>query len=307
MKNVEFLHQLFDRLWATYRDRVTSVRDYEQVLATAGADFQNDHIAFRSIAWQEPAAGISSIARPFQALGYRPEACYHFADKHLQAIHLEPPRNNSSGREPLPKLFVSELEAWQLDPQQRQHLAGSLDQHRRPLSLDMLDCLARLGSSETPDTAGALDTLCDWFHQRPWPPPVRSDVEAVAEVSQYAAWVLVHGYAVNHFTGLINAHRVEVLDSIEKTAAALAAAGVPMKSDIEGEAGSRLRQTATEAVVVDVEVTEAGQPSTMPWTYAYFELAERGQVIDSESGESARFEGFLGPQATQLFDMTRRS
>jgi len=307
MSNVEFLHQLFDRLWATYRDRVTSVRDYEQVLATAGADFQNDHIAFRSIAWQQPAAGISSIARPFQALGYRPAACYHFPNKHLQAIHLEPPGDDSSGREPLPKLFVSELEAWQLEPQVRQHLAGSLDQHRQPLSLELLDRLARIGSSETPDSAGTLDTLGDWFHQRPWPAPERSDVEAVAEVSQYAAWVLVHGYAVNHFTGLINAHGVEALDSIEKTATALAASGVPMKSDIEGEAGSRLRQTATEAVVVDVEVSEAGQPATMPWTYAYFELAERGEVMDSESGEPARFEGFLGPQATQLFDMTRRS
>ena len=126
-------------------------------------------------------------------------------------------------------------------------------------------------------------------------------------MSQYAAWVLVHGYAVNHFTGLVNAHQVESLDSIEKTAAALAAAGVPMKSDIEGEVGSRLRQTATGAVVVDVEITESGQPASMPWTYAYFELAERGTVIDPSTGESTRFEGFLGPQATQLFDMTRRS
>ena len=307
MKNVEFLHQLFDRLWATYRDRVTSVRDYEQLLATAGADFQNDHIAFRSIAWQQPAAGISSIARPFQALGYRPAACYHFPTKHLQAIHLDPPDNDSANSKPLPKLFVSELEAWQLDPADRQHLAGSLDQHRRPLSLEVLDHLARIGSSPTLDSETTLETLSDWFHQRPWPAPERSDVEAVAEVSQYAAWVLVHGYAVNHFTGLVNAHRVESLDSIEKTAAALAAAGVSMKSDIEGEAGSRLRQTATEAAVVDVEVTEAGQTTNLPWTYAYFELAERGEVIDSESGESTRFEGFLGPQATQLFDMTRQS
>ena len=94
--------------------------------------------------------------------------------------------------------------------------------------------------------------------------------------------------------------------TIEKTVARLQAAGVPMKSDIEGVAGSRLRQTATEAVVVDVDITEAGQPASMPWTYAYFELAERGEVIDPATGEPSRFEGFLGPQATQLFDMTRR-
>ena len=43
------------------------------------------------------------------------------------------------------------------------------------------------------------------------------------------------------------------------------------------------------------------------WTYAYFELAERGEVVDRESGESTRFEGFLGAQATQLFEMTRKT
>ena len=38
-----------------------------------------------------------------------------------------------------------------------------------------------------------------------------------------------------------------------------------------------------------------------------FELAERGEVTDPDSGARQRFEGFLGPQATQLFDMTKRT
>jgi hypothetical protein len=45
----------------------------------------------------------------------------------------------------------------------------------------------------------------------------------------------------------------------------------------------------------------------MAWSYAYFELAERGTVLDPDSGQRRRFEGFLGPQATQLFEMTKRS
>jgi hypothetical protein len=305
MTNVEFLQQLFDRLWEAYRARVTYVRDYEQVVASTGATFLNDHIAFRSIAWQQPSAGISSISRPFEALGYRPAACYHFPDKHLQAIHLEPPIEEPPEQRSLPKLFVSELQAWKLDESSRNHLAHSLNHHRPPLSIDLFDQLARIDSTD--QRSENLETLVAWFLQRPWPAPGRSDVESLAEISQYAAWVLVHGYAVNHFTGLVNAHGVEPLATIEKTVARLQAAGVPMKSDIEGVAGSRLRQTATEAVVVDVDITEAGQPASMPWTYAYFELAERGEVIDPATGEPSRFEGFLGPQATQLFDMTRRS
>ena len=305
MTSVEFLQQLFDRLWDAYRSRVTYVRDYQQVVASAGATFLNDHIAFRSIAWQQPTAGLSSISRPFEALGYRPAACYHFPGKHLQAIHLEPPVDESPDHRPLPKLFVSELQAWKLDESSRRHLSHSLDHHRPPLAIDLLGRLARIDSTE--HHSALLETLAAWFLERPWPAPRRSDVESISEVSQYAAWVLVHGYAVNHFTGLINAHGVEPLATIEKTVSALQAAGVPMKSEIEGAVGSRLRQTATEAVVVDVEITESGQTGSMPWTYAYFELAERGEVVDPATGEPSRFEGFLGPQATQLFDMTRRS
>ena len=78
-----------------------------------------------------------------------------------------------------------------------------------------------------------------------------------------------------------------------------------MKPEIEGAPGSKLRQTATEAVHVDVEVRDQGQPATMPWTYAYFEIAQRGLVTDPETGQRELFGAFLGPQATQLFEMTR--
>ena len=78
-----------------------------------------------------------------------------------------------------------------------------------------------------------------------------------------------------------------------------------MKQSIEGERGSKLRQSATEAVVIDVDVLRDGHPTRVPWTYAYFEFAERGTITDVESGKAMRFEGFLGPQATNLFEMTR--
>src|SRR6185295_9932850 len=110
----------------------------------------------------------------------------------------------------------------------------------------------------------------------PWILAAKEDVAALNKTSQYAAWVLVHGYNVNHFTSLINSHGVAALDDIEKTIAALQKAGIPMKTEIEGARGTKLRQTATEAAMVDVPVREGGTVTKMPWTYAYFELAERG-------------------------------
>jgi hypothetical protein len=106
---------------------------------------------------------------------------------------------------------------------------------------------------------------------------------------------------VNHFTASIDAHGVESLGDIEKTVAALKAAGVPMKPEIEGAPGSALRQSSTQAVVIPTPMRVGSRTVNVPWTYAYFELAERPLL------HGHRFEGFLGGQATNLFEMTRRS
>ena len=293
-----FLAELFDTLWEKYRERVSYVRDYEQAVEAAGATFVNDHIAFRTFAAAEPLAGIASLSRVFEALGYAPAGVYHFADKHLSAIHYQ------HANADLPKLFISELKPWELSAEANERIAKLVASHRPPIAADVLRKLANLDDSST--NVESLRTLvADYIQVLPWSLPERADVEALNEESQYAAWVAVHGYNVNHFTSLINSHRVEPLDSIDKTIAVLSSAGVPMKPDIEGEVGSKLRQSATGAAVIEVDVLEGGRPTTMPWTYAYFELAERGEIIDPATGKPGRFEGFLGPQATQLFEMTK--
>jgi len=297
-----FLAALFDTLWQRYRDRVGYVRDYERVTADAGATFVNDHIAFRTLAGQRPLTGIAGVSRIFEALGYRSAGCYNFPDKKLTAVHYQ------HAHAELPKLFISELRTWELSAAAREILARSLGAHRQWIADETLAKLYSLddaGDDGVPQEL--LDQVALQFHELPWNPPDKADVAAINEESQYAAWVLVHGYNVNHFTALINSHDVDSLGDIEKTSAALAAAGVPMKDEIEGEPGSKLRQTATGAAVIDVDVCDGDKLATMPWTYAYFELAERGEVTDPETGRRQRFEGFLGPQATQLFEMTRKT
>lgn len=293
-----FLAELFDSLWDRYRERVEYVRQYEQVIRQAKATFVNDHIAFRTFATQQPLAGIASISRIFEALGYRAAGSYHFDDKQLSAIHFQ------HANQQLPKLFISELKTWELPPAARAIVEKSVRSHRPAIRAEVLAALANLDT----DASAAKDLLPEvvaQFHDLPWLLPPKDDVAALNKASQYAAWVLVHGYNVNHFTSLINSHGVAGLDDIEKTIAALQKAGVPMKAEIEGERGSKLRQTATEAVTIDVAVHDRGQPRQMPWTYAYFELAQRDLVVDHASGKKVRFEGFLGPQATNLFEMTR--
>ncbi len=47
-----FALDFFDRLWEQYRERVSYVRTYEEVIQKHGAKFVNDHIALRTIACQ---------------------------------------------------------------------------------------------------------------------------------------------------------------------------------------------------------------------------------------------------------------
>jgi hypothetical protein len=293
-----FLVDLFDRLWEVYRRRVRYVATYEQVIAQHKATFFNDHIAFRTFACQNPCVGICTLGRVFEALGYRAAGNYQFDDKFLAATHFQ--HENPA----LPKLFVSELQLWRLPPLVRESIQRLLANHRDLASDTTLSRLQNLDDESDFYDSLMLDAI-HWFTELPWRAAPKSDVLAANAVSQYAAWVMVHGYAVNHFTSLINSHQVSDLDTIEKTIAALQAAGVPMKTEIEGAVGTKLRQTATEAATIDVQVRDGDKLVAMPWTYAYFELAQRDPLLDPTTGKKVRFEGFLGPQATNLFEMTR--
>ena len=294
----QFLAAVFDALWNRYRERVSYVQAYERMVGSAGATFFNDHIAFRTLAVQQPQTGIASISRIFEALGYRAAGSYHFEDKQLSATHFQHPNGQ------FPKLFISELKTWELPVAARRIIEQTLVNHRPAVRADLLAELAALDNSSLPGLE-RLPEVVDLFHTLPWQPPQRADVQELNKASQYGAWTMVHGYNVNHFTSLVNSHGVPALNDLEKTMAALAAAGVPIKTDIEGERGSKLRQSATEAVKIDVAVRDGEQLTTMPWSYAYFELAERNEIVDAATGQRGRFEGFLGPQATNLFEMTR--
>ena len=294
-----FVLNLFDRLWEKFRSRVSYVNNYETLIQESGASFFNDHIALRTFCSQNPLAGISSISRIFEALGYRAADSYNFEDKHLNAIYFQHPQPN------FPKVFISELRTWELKPSSKHIIHGTLKTHRTNLPESFLADLHHLETKSESSRESLLDEAVEFFLELPWHLPEKSDLLELNLDSQYAAWVLVHGYNVNHFTSLINSHKVPALDDIEKTSKALLDSGVPMKKEIEGARGSKLRQTATEAVVIDVAVLENGKLTTMPWTYAYFELAQRDTFKDLGTGKLLRYEGFLGPQATNLFDMTK--
>ena len=296
MKSIKIANLLWDTLWQDYNHRVEYARIYEQMIQEAGANIANDHIAFRSLGLtidqkgEEINLGIPYLGKIAEALGYVKAGQYEFSDRYLKACHYRHPEQN---RFNLPKLFISELEVDALPATLAQQIKATVNAGRFFHQPDLNQWL-------TTQSPSAIVTQLKAVFSRPWQPIERSLVEAVNAVTQYGAWVLLHGYSVNHFTGYINHHHTSIYSDIEKTARALIERGIPMKNQIEGSLSTGLRQTATVAVTEMVEVGDDtnGGVSQFPWTYAYYELAERNLI------EGKLFEGFLNAQAKNLFSMS---
>ncbi|MGA7954176.1 MAG: DUF1338 domain-containing protein [Gloeobacterales cyanobacterium] len=295
MKKGQITQQLWQKLWEDYKLRVSYARIYEDMLHEVGGMVVNDHIAFRSLRLRVEGRnlGIAYLESVVKFLGYEMAGEYIFPDQKLYARHYQHPEQEKLN---LPKLFISELMV-ELLPEA---IAKMIEKTVTPGKL-----------FDTWDLERWIETAqVNQFQKiftRPWPAPLKSVVEAVHEVSQYGAWVLIHGYAVNHFTGYINRQHAPQYPDIESTTHALAQRGIPMKATIEGNVGSGLRQTATQAVTEMVPVYDdaSGLLTRIPWPYAYYEIAERN-VVEVAPGQKALFEGFLGPQARNLFEMTRK-
>ncbi|GJD22149.1 hypothetical protein RIVM261_071050 [Rivularia sp. IAM M-261] len=276
----------WNTLWRQYFTRVSYARVYQEMITNAQSTVANDHIAFRSLRLNidKVNLGIKLFEPMLRAFGYEAADEYFFPNN-LYARYYRHPQQKEYD---LPKLFISELIVEKLPPD---------------IATLIYDTVK---GANIKDINFEMAPSCDptQIFTRPWQPPSRSVVEKVNEVSQYGAWVLLHGYAVNHFTGYVNRQNTPQYPDIESTANALASLGVPMKAEIEGSVNVGLRQTATQAVTELVTVVdETEQEILIPWTYAYYEIAERYMVeID---GQRILFDGFLGDSAKQLFEMTK--
>lgn len=297
----EITGELLTRLWEKYLGRVSYAKTYADLVHQKGGKVVNDHIAFRTFNTHtgEQPEGIRAIKHIIEALEYKPVEKYIFKKKKLTAIHFEHPD------EMLPKIFVSQLEVEQLPGWAQNVIHQTVKDTPYLLSDEALELLQLLRAEKRLNLEASqflVDDLANYF-RRPWNVPFKDDVLKINDVSQYAAWTLLHGNSVNHFTAFVNFQGVEEWPDLETTCKGLSNAGIPMKETIEGQKGSKLRQSATQAVKEEVEVKTNEGSDWLNWTYAYYELAERGWV--ETEGNKKLFSGFLGEQATHLFDMTK--
>ncbi len=297
----QITEQLLERLWIQYLSRVPYAQKYADLVSKKGGNVVNDHVAFRTFNTHtgEQPGGIRAIKHILNCLQYTPVEKYEFSKKKLKAVYFEHPDKM------LPKIFVSQLEVDLLPVWAQEIIHEAVKDTPYILSDRSIELMGVLKEEGVlPRVAGEalVDDLVQYF-RRAWKIPKKADVLKLNDISQYAAWVMLHGNSVNHFTAFINYQNVDEWPDLESTCKVLELNGVPMKDKPEGKKGSALQQSATQAVKEEVQVKGEDGIEKITWTYAYYELAERGKILID--GKEVLFSGFLGEQASHLFDMTK--
>ena len=261
--------ELLSALWADYVASTPQAERIHALLTARGEMLHNDHVALRTFGVPEAGVdlGIEALARPFEALGWRPREDYRFEDKKLRARYWQ---HDEPG---LPKVFISELVVRDLSPAAQQAIGALVAQ--LPPGFDARPDLALAG--------------------RPWQVSHATYAALLAE-SEYAAWVAAFGWRVNHFTVDVNA--LSTFPDLEALGAFLVDHGFTLNDaggTIKGTPADRLEQSSTRADSIEVAFSDltARIPS------CYYEFARRYPLPTGDL-----FQGFVPASADRLFEST---
>ncbi|XP_010256410.1 PREDICTED: uncharacterized protein LOC104596811 [Nelumbo nucifera] len=252
-----------------------------------------DHLAFRTFGVHD--YGIDSMARFFLDFGYTQREELRFPAKKLKALWFAPPTTSSSDsgtgvNGPLPRIFISEL---------------LVDE----MSLQAQEIIKRY--TKTSGNGNKYAALASALGSLTWEKPLYSDFQQLARESEYAAWTLVNGYAVNHVT--ISTHRLRshlrniksLNQFIEENGFKLNSEGGVLKVSPDG----LLLQSSTVADSISFNFSD-GITESVPCSY--IEFAERlvlpryKSLPEKEIKEFHRRDGFEVGNADKIFESTSK-
>ncbi|XVE85929.1 hypothetical protein DITRI_Ditri17bG0131400 [Diplodiscus trichospermus] len=252
-----------------------------------------DHLAFRTFGVN--GFGINSMASFFLDYGYTQREELRFPAKKLKALWFSPPSSSSQdggsgGNGPLPRVFISELLVDQMSPKTQEIIRKYTE---------------KSGSgNKYAALASALGSLT-------WEKPLYSEFQQLAGESEYAAWTLVNGYALNHVT--ISTHRLKsnlrnikgLNQFIEKNRFKLNSEGGVLKVSPDG----LLLQSSTVADSIPFCFSDGVNES---FPCSYIEFAERlvlpqyKNLPENEIKECHRRDGFEVGNADKIFESTSK-
>lgn len=256
---------LFESLWNDYIQRLCPSAEKVQKLLQEDEALINDHIALRTFN-VEP-LGISTLAKPFLALGYKECNDYMFESKKLVAKHYEHPDTLQ------PKVFISELKVEECSPE-LQRIVEKL--------------VAQVDSLK-------LETETFLYGGRLWDLSYE-DYLTLAKESEYASWLAAHGYGANHFTVSVN--QLQSHTQVVDVNNYLRTAGFVINEsggEVKGSPEVLLEQSSTMADKVPVKFIEGAE--IIPG--GFYEFAKRYVMANGEL-----YSGFVAASADKIFEST---
>jgi hypothetical protein len=297
-------HEVLKRLWSHYTGLVVDARTIEQSLRKRGDVWSEDHVAFRTLPGEH--TGKHILERVFTALGYRVRDHYVFKDKHLNAFWMEPPCTEGKTCDAVaPKVFISELELSSFTPTFQKVVREATSQVKaNPVGpIEELAARVKAGDSSAEDP---LVALCFQVLSQgaPWARPAWLDYETLRKESEYAAWTLVFGFNINHFT--VSVQLMKTFKSIHELNRHIEEElTIPMNQVgglTKGTPELRLEQSSTLAV----EVQGLFQDGLHTLPYAFVEFAYRypleGKLASGQWHDY--YQGFVVNNADKIFEST---
>lgn len=169
------LPELIDFFWMDSVRLAPDLRRIQLLLRERGETVAHDHIAIRT--FDLPPISLDSLARPFEALGYRPVHDHDFPVKRMRARSFEHPDASR------PRVFISEL--------QTHHYPEGLREIARGL----------VAQVPTGREGSAL-----LFTELPtWAPVPLAVYRQLLDECEYAGWLSAFGIRVHHFSVSWNA------------------------------------------------------------------------------------------------------
>ena len=262
------LNTLLDRWWVDFRKGNPNADAVYRLLSAEEDAVTHDHIALRT--FDHPTVNIDTVMAPLVTAGYVCKADYAFPKTHVYSRHYE------HDDVTLPKVFISELEAWYFSEEFRSHLGRLL--------------------SQIPQ---GLPGQWDFFATaRPWKISF-AVYETLKKESEYAAWVSAFGFQPTHFAvqtnPLMQYNELTTLNSLLKKHGF-----VPNTAggEIQGSPEVFLEQSSLKAAETMVEFSDGIHP--IPGTF--YEFAKRYAMPDG-----TLFNGFITASAENLFQNTDSS
>lgn len=286
-----FLRSVLQSMEIVYLNRNPTAKRVLELVHSAGNDrICYDHFAFRTFGVN--GHGIDSMADIFLDFGYIQKDELRFPAKKLKAYWFSPPavsfEEGSGTNGPLPRVFISELLVDQMSSEAQEIIKKYTGMSGKG------NKYAALASAQ-----GSLT----------WEKPLHSEFQKLARESEYAAWTLVNGYALNHVT--ISTHRLnsELKDInrlnqfIEDNGFKLNSEGGTLKVSPDGF----LLQSSTVADSMPFQFSD-GITESVPCSYIEFAerlvLPQYKSLPEEEVKEFHRRDGFEVGNADKIFEST---